>query len=55
MKNNTLERLKPLIVHRETIIQSIAGFEKRKRVIHEEIMDLKYIFIYDKAFFLLAE
>lgn len=53
--DSALEKSKPLdqdiIVHRGTIIQSIAGFEKRKRVSHEEIMDLKYIFIQDRAFF----
>lgn len=49
-KNNTLEKLKLLIVRRETIIQSIAGFEKRKRVKHEEIIDLKGQFVTDRDF-----
>lgn len=57
--DSVLEKSKPLgqdiIVHRGTIIQSIAGCEKRKRVSHEKIIDLKYIFIQDRAFFLLAD
>lgn len=54
-KNNTLEKLKLLIVRRETIIQSIAGFEKRKRVKHEEIIDLKGQFVTDRDFVLIRK
>ena len=47
-KSNSLD--KDIIVHRGTIIQSIDGFEKRKRVKHEEIIDLKEQFVIDRAF-----
>lgn len=47
-KNRPLE--KDIIVHRGTIIQSISGFEKIKKVEHKTIMDLKEQFIVDRAF-----
>lgn len=39
-----------IILHRGTIIQSIVGFENKKTVTHEEIMNLDQKIISDKAF-----
>ena len=54
LMDSAFKKTKPLekdiILHRGTIIQSISGFENRKNVSYEEIMDLKDNFIYDKAF-----
>lgn len=54
LMDSAFKKTKPLekdiILHRGTIIQSISGFESRKNVSYEEIMDLKDNFIYDKAF-----
>lgn len=52
--DDAFKKSKPLeqdiILHRGTIIQSLSGFENRKHVSYEEIMELKESFIFDKAF-----
>lgn len=54
LMDSAFKKTKPLkkdiILHRGTIIQSISGFEKRKNVSHQEIMNLKENFVFDKAF-----
>ena len=52
--DNAISKAQPLendiILHRGTIIQSIAGFENRSKVSHEEIMNLAQNIISDRAF-----
>ncbi len=52
--DNAIQKVEPLkesmIVHRGTIIQSIAGFENKSKVSHEEIMNLAQKIIRDRAF-----
>lgn len=52
--DSAINKAKPLekdiILHRGTIIQSISGFENRNKVTYEEIMNLRFKKIRDKAY-----
>lgn len=52
--DSAINKAKPLekdiILHRGTIIQSISGFENRNKVTYEEIMNLRFKRIRDKAY-----
>lgn len=52
--DSAIQKSEPLLtktsVYRGTIIQSLAGFEKRKQVSHDEILNLSEKIISDKAF-----